>query len=230
MEKVFIYYRVSTALQDVKMQKHSVDEFLKHKDLNVIDEFTDIESGEYTDEREAFSEMLKRLEEVNAIVVYDWDRLSRNERFAINFVFDLRDAKIVVYQSKNGTRLDFEQLGYRLSTIINSVIASEERLKIKKRQKDGIKKFKKDYGYWGRKIFYGINPNSNRIMSKKTFWEKYEQFRVDFQTSKSAIARIFQMGKSTLFKRLYEDKEKDKEIDVKHYLKKREMVERNKRK
>lgn len=218
-EHGFAYYRVSTELQDIKTQRFSVSKFLaKNIHLIIDNEFVDnYISGALLEERKAFMDMISRLDGIDFIVVYAWDRISREEQFATNFIYELRGKNIKVYESSTGRDLDFSKLGDRLSTLIASVISSEERMKIKARQKAGIEAFREEHGYWGRKVFYGINPasNTNKPMNKESFLKNYEKYRVDFRLSKAAIARIFQMGSSTLYKRIHENQEEINLIEEK---------------
>lgn len=213
-EKLFAYYRVSTEMQDIATQKDSVEKFIKDKNVIIAESFIDkSQSGSLGWERKAFKEMFDRLEEVDGIVVYAWDRLSREEAFAMMLMYSLKEKGKVVYEALSGMILDFDNLFHRGKIFFDSALAEEERKRIKQRQKDGIKRFKNEHGYWGQQKKYGINPLTQRKMSKKTFWEKFESMRVKNLFSKSAIARFFQLNRTTFLRRLEEEPEEYRRIE-----------------
>jgi len=217
--KLYAYYRVSTIMQSIQMQKEIVKKFIEEKGFEIVEEFIDESmSGALGFERPAFNEMYNLLannEEVDGIVVYNWDRLSREEEFAVMLMYYLRRKNKVVYNADKGECLSFDQQIDRIKTFINSSYNEQERLRIKQRIKDGIKAYTKREGRWGRKIIYGKNPASNRPLSEKSFWKHYEKYRIKFNFSKSAIARLFQISRSTLINRLNESPERLKIIEDK---------------
>ena len=214
---VFIYYRISTELQNFKSQKKIVENFLanSHDKYEVIDTFRDegISGFLGPKERPDFNDMINRLNEVRAILCYDWDRISRDVKFASYFMFYLRGEGIYVIETGTRKILDFDQMGDRIWTYLKSEMGAEERLKIKRRQKAGIEAYKEEHGRWGQQIKYGGGAKGTRF-SKKRFFEKYEVLRLA-NVSKSAIARLFKISPPTLYKRLKEEPEKYKEIEDK---------------
>lgn len=217
LEKIFIYYRVSTKLQNLKMQKSSTSIFLSKEGekYEVIDTFADKSITGATDERPGYQKMKKRLNEIDGILVYNWDRMSRDEELANNLMYELRKRNIFILESDTGQKLDFNQAFNRLITFIKSMEAERERLRHKQRTKDGIKAFRKEKGYWGaeKDKKYGETSDSKKI-SKSKFWFLYEMYR-KAKVKKSAIARILNISRPTLYKRLKEDEEKYNEIELK---------------
>jgi len=204
VEKGFFYARVSTNLQDVKMQVKAKDRFLERHHIDVIDTFKDdAKSGALGFEREALKEMFDRIDEVDCIIVYDWDRLSREEEFAISLMYFLRKKRKYVYEITSGQKLDFNKLQARLQAIIKSLISSEERLKIKKRQMDGILAYREEHKRWGPRKKYGKSLHGTRY-TKEAFWRTYKQYRLA-GISKAGIARLLKISVPTLYKRLKED-------------------------
>lgn len=194
------------------MQKKSVKRYKEKHNITIVRDFEDKAiSGALGFERPDFKEMIESIDEVDGIILYDWDRISREEEFAVSLMYALRKKNKYVIESASGNKLDFNQLQYRMMTFFKSVMASEERLKIKKRQKDGIIAFKEEHGRWGRFIFYGENSSGKKI-SKESFWKLYEQYRLA-KISKSGIARILKMSRNTLYERLKEEPNKLKEIE-----------------
>lgn len=218
--KVFAYYRTSTDLQTIEMQRHSVEEYAKKNNMNIVKTFVDEHiSGSLGFERNAFKEMyeeIKNTNDVKAILVYAWDRISRDEEFAVMFMYYLKNMGIMIIESQSGMVLDFQNMTHRLKVMIDSVFSQEERIRIKKRQIDGIKAFREKHGYWGRKTNYGKSPYSHRDMSKDTFWNNYEIFRLEVKLSRSAIARMFGISRASLYRRLNEDKKRYEAIEKKY--------------
>ncbi len=211
-KKLFEYYRVSTEKQDFGIQKESIEEFFKKNPHKSIDSFEDYaKSGALGWEREAFTEMVSRLNEVDGLVIYDWDRISREEEFAVSLIYALRRKNKIVYESSSDKLLDFRKLSDRLTGIIKSMWSEEEQLKIKKKQKDSIKIFKKEHGRWGPFKKFGESLGGSRL-SENQFWNRYEQYRKAY-ISKSGIARILNISRQTLYKRLNANKEKYQEIE-----------------
>lgn len=216
IEKLFIYYRVSTKLQNLKMQKRSISLFLSAKgdQYEVIDTFADDGISGATDNRPAYQRMKKRLTEIDGILVYNWDRMSRDEELANNLMYELREKNIFILESDTGQRLDFNQAFNRLITFIKSMEAERERLRHKQRTKDGIEAFRKKKGYWGasKHKSYGKTTDGKKI-SESRFWFLYELYR-KAKVKKSAIARILGISRPTLYKRLKENEEKYNKIEM----------------
>jgi len=222
--RIFIYYRISTELQNFKAQKKIIETFLDHNDkkYQIIDIFKDSgKSGILApQDRPEFNEMINRLDEIDAILCYDWDRISRDVKFANYFMFFLKEADIFIIEGNSGKTLNFDEMGDRIWTYLKSEMSAYERERIKERQKAGIEAFRKEHeskenpkGRWGPKKKYGGGPNGDK-WNKKKFWEKYETLRLA-NVSKSAIARLFRVSNPTLYKRLKEEPEKYDSIERK---------------
>ncbi|MBA7526077.1 hypothetical protein ES705_18237 [subsurface metagenome] len=210
--KLFDYYRVSTEKQDFGIQKQSIKEFYELNPHKSIDSFEDYAmSGALGWERPAFTDMVSRLDEVDGILIYDWDRISREEEFAVSLIYTLRRKKKVVFESNSNKSLDFSKMSDRLTGIIKSMWSEEERLKINKKMKDGIKNYKQKHGRWGRKKVFGVTLSGSHL-SENQFWNRYEQYR-KAKISKSGISRILNMSRQTLYKRLKEKLQKYQEIE-----------------
>jgi len=209
----FIYYRVSTDLQNTEMQERVVNKLVKDKKINVVGVFEDISySGALGFERPAFKEMYERLDEADGIIVYDWDRISREEEFAVSFMHVLKRKDKIVIEASTGNILDFSDMGSRILTYVKSVTASEERIKIKQRQKDSIQIFIKKHGRWGRFRNYGETEQGTKL-TKESFWIKYELYR-KANISKMAISRLLKISPPTLYKNLHEDEAMYQKIEM----------------
>lgn len=211
--KIFIYYRVSTDLQDIKMQKNNVSKYLSKEGDNyeVIDVFADKGISGATKERPAFQKMLERLNEVDGIMVYNWDRMSRDEEFATNLMYELRKKGIFVLESDTGQKYNFKEAYHRMITFIKSQEAERERKRHLRRTKDGIATFIDKHNRWGPSKKYGFTSNG-KPLNKEKFWYFYETYRLA-NVSKSAISRILGLSRPTLYKRLDEELERYKKIE-----------------
>jgi len=215
IERVFSYLRVSTKMQKIDMQRKSIEEFLKtHPNVNVVKEFIDESySGALGWERPAFKEMMTQIDDVDGIIIYNWDRLSREEEFAVYLMYSLRRKNKFIYISSTREKLNFDELSIRLKTFVDAAFSERERKRIKQRQMDGIKAYIEKYGRWGPRKKYGIALTGARI-SEKRFWKLYEQYR-KAGISKAGIARILNISRYTLYKRLNEKPKKYQEIEKK---------------
>lgn len=170
-------------------------------------------SGKYGWEREQFRKMIKNIDNYDGIIIYDWDRLSRDEEFAVNLMYLFRKKNKFVYESKSGQKLDFNEMQFRLLTFFKSVMVEDDWKKRNERQKDGIENFIKENKRWGPFKKYGTAQNG-RSLNKDSFWRLYELYR-EARISKSGICRIIDISKPTLLKRLSEDPERFNEIEMK---------------
>ena len=192
MDKIFTYFRVSTDLQDVESQKLGVRQFLKNHDVQIIDEFIDLGfSGKKGVERPAFNEMISRLDEVDGVCLFDYDRLTRNEEIGVLLMYEMRSKSKKIYEARTGMILTFEPMTERLLTFVKSMLAEEERKKILDRQASGIKAYKERNGRWGRK-------------QKKLNAKRYEEYQ-KLGLSKTATAKLLGMTVPTLKKLLNEN-------------------------
>jgi DNA invertase Pin-like site-specific DNA recombinase len=96
---------------------------------------------------------------------------------------------------------------------IESQKAEEERKRHIQRTKHGIEAFKEEHGRWGPEKKYGTTSDGKPI-DKNRFWFLYETYRMS-NVSKSAIARILDISRPTLYKRLKEEPEKYNNIEEK---------------
>ena len=219
MRNVIAYYRVSTNKQDTKMQKHSVKNFAKKLNLNIIEELEDdgLSGVLGYDDRPAIKELRALFDQkkelnINGIIIFLWDRFSREKRFALNFQCDLEDYEMKLFESGTEKEMDLTELGFQLTTTVNTIVAVEERKKMKIRLKAKIKQIQDGGGKWGRPKNYGLVPGSigRQIKKEPTFWRNYLDFRLRFKMSKSATARLLRIPRATLYIRIDEDfKQKD---------------------
>lgn len=191
IDKIFIYLRVSTELQDEKSQKTIIRDFLKDKKVEIVHEFVDHAiSGKAGIERPSFNEMLLRLDEVDGLCVFDYDRLTRDEERGIMLMYEIKNKQKKIYEARTNSVLNFEPMSERVLTVLKSMMAEEERKKIHARQAAGIQTYKDENGRWGRK-------------TKKINWKKFDEY-IELGLSKSAISKLFGISQKTMFRRIKE--------------------------
>ena len=193
-DNLFAYYRVSTKEQADKNtqenQKRSIEEYLKQVDAKIIQEFYDPGLSGADKYRPQFKLMMNRIDEVDGIIVYDPDRLSRDFEFGLNLMFELKHKAKKLYISRTSTITDFSKSDEQLMHAITSWVSEQERTKSKERQRQGIKRFIKNNGFWGRKTI-------------EIDWKKFDEYR-GYRISHASIARMFGISEATLWRRIKE--------------------------
>jgi DNA invertase Pin-like site-specific DNA recombinase len=151
--RVITYYRVSTAAQGrsglgLDAQREAVERYCRGRSCEVLDEFTEVESGKRSD-RPKLTEALHLAKVTGAtLVVAKMDRLSRNAAFLLT----LRDsgAKLVAADQPDVTDL---------TVGILAVVAEEERKAISSRTSAALQAAKAK----GRKLG---NPNGAEALRR----------------------------------------------------------------
>ena len=148
MEKIAIYFRVSTDKQDLKSQKTGIDTWLSelNKRPKVIRTFEDEGISGKTEKRPALQAMLRVAYkgEVDTIVVYRLDRFSRNATTAIRLILDLDTAGVAfISTSQPVLNLGHENPFRRTMLAAFAEIAEIERETIAARVKLGLEAAKK---------------------------------------------------------------------------------------
>ena len=146
METYIGYYRVSTKKQGksglgIEAQKTAVDRFLKTRNGEQIDSFTEIESGKNT-KRPILKEAIERCKDQGAkLLVAKLDRLSRNAKFLFTLKEELEQAGI------GFTIADMPEANTLVLGFMASLAEYEAEL-ISRRTKEGLAEAKKK----GKKI------------------------------------------------------------------------------
>lgn len=100
MKKLAIYYRVSTDKQDFESQQSAIKAFLKdlppHKSPESVMVFQDHGRSGKDGKREAYQALIRaaQAKEIDTIMVYRLDRLSRNATDAIQLILSLDQAGV----------------------------------------------------------------------------------------------------------------------------------------
>ena len=166
--KTAIYYRVSTAGQSIDSQEEAITRYCKGKEITPIATFTDKSTGSNI-KRPAFDDLQSAIfnGEIDCVLIYKLDRLSRSMRDGINILADwLEDGVRVVSVSQ---QFDFSgTTGKLIAGVLFGVAEMELELR-RERQREGIDAAIKKgvYSKHGRKK--GANThNHNRIIELQT--------------------------------------------------------------
>ncbi|UYP46396.1 hypothetical protein NEF87_002681 [Candidatus Lokiarchaeum ossiferum] len=200
-KKIFAYYRISTEKQKKKNtqenQKIAIYNFVEGLDVEIVNEFEDLGISGADNDRPQFNLMLSKLNEVEGLVIYDLDRLTRDFEMGVNLMFMLKNSKKSLYIARTKDIKDFSDDSEQLMTIIKSWVSALERKKIKERQKIGIQRYKETKGRWGRKKSFGKYKNPEQ------FWKNYDIYR-DLGISKTSCAKLLGVSRSTMNRRIEE--------------------------
>ena len=135
--QVVAYYRVSTTKQGInglgmEAQKQAVKKYLVGKDVDLISEFAEVESGKNTN-RQELQKALKLCQRTKAtLLIAKLDRLARNA----GFLLSLRDAGV------NFVAVDMPYAN-RMVIGVMALVAEQERELISERTKAGLAEAKR---------------------------------------------------------------------------------------
>ncbi|NQV28474.1 MAG: recombinase family protein [Rhodopirellula sp.] len=147
---VGVYIRVSTLEQNTEGQRVAIDRWLAGNQISDVCWFVDKASGDNTD-RPAFQKLQEAVfnGELQTIVVWKLDRLSRSLRDGINVLADWCDRGLRVVSVTQ--QIDFNgTLGKMLAAVLLGVAEMEQETR-RERQAVGIAVAKKRGVYKGRK-------------------------------------------------------------------------------
>jgi len=183
--KVFQYLRVSSDLQKegLKSQRLACRQFAQRNKIRIVEEFVDEESS--FNIRPNFETMLSRLGEVDGILSFDLDRITRDPYEFAKILNLFQDLDKKIFQVTGELNLEKEE--DVLLARIKVDVARYERDKMIRRVKSGIARKKEETGIWGRP----------RAKISKTRFKKYIDGNV-LITSKASLSKIFGVSKPTL--------------------------------
>lgn len=196
--KVYGYIRVSTREQNIERQLISL------RDAGIADKniFIDKQSGRNF-QRPAYARMMKRIREGDLLIVKSIDRLGRNyqeimEQWRIITKEKKADIRILDMPLLDTTKTK-DLLGTFISDVILqllSFVAENERDNIRQRQAEGIAAAKAR----------GVRFGKPMIPMPDNFPELYVRWEVN-DISINELARLCNMGRSTMYKRIGEYRE-----------------------
>lgn len=205
--KAVAYYRVSTAAQGrsglgLEAQKAAVADLACQRDMTILAEFTEVESGKRND-RPVLARALHHARITNAIlVIAKLDRLSRNAAFLLT----LRDSGVRFLAADVPDAND-------LTIGVLAVIAQAEREAISRRTKEALAAIKQKTGRGevhvsartGRTVHRLGNPNGakalGRLAGDLTLARAAKALRVDQRATDvaAAVQVIKGAGHSSLY-------------------------------
>lgn len=145
-----VYIRVSTAGQNEAGQRREIDRWLQGHSLNDVRYFVDKKSGDHLD-RLAFAQLQAAVfdREINTIVVYKLDRISRSLQDGVNVLADWCKAGVRVVSTSQ--QLDFSGATGQLIAAVLFAVAQMEQETRRERQAVGIAAARARGVYMGRK-------------------------------------------------------------------------------
>jgi DNA invertase Pin-like site-specific DNA recombinase len=188
------YCRVSTKDQDLTIQMEAIKRLCEYRKFNLLDIYMDKASGKNV-EREYFQKMLAALKNntkgIEGIVIYKLDRIGRSIRNLLDIIDFLNKADIqLITVTEN---IDTTTAQGRLFFSISAAFAEYERELINERSQAGIKRARENHVKFGRPL--------------KVIKLDEIRHKLALGVSKSRICKEYGIGRSTLYKKLDENKE-----------------------
>ena len=209
----FAYCRVSSKEQNESRQIEGIKDYCKSNQIQLDKIYIDKQSGKDFN-RDNYIEMKKQLREKDILIVYEMDRLGRNkemikeelEYFKANgirvMILDVPTTLIDLSGYGEGIAKSMLEMINNVLIEVLSTIAEQERVKIKKRQAEGIAIAKAEGKYKGRK--------SVTIEDLPKGFEKlYKQWKNRQITATQFTALLQLKSRTTLYKyiKIYEERQ-----------------------
>ena len=180
-----IYPRVSTMRQvqegfSMEAQRDNLTYFANSQGWNVYGDYGDEGiSGKSVEDRPGVKRLINdiKLKKIDIVVLYKFDRLTRDSRDTEDFIELIQNYNILVY-ALSGGKVDVSTPSGRFNTRILGAAAQFEREQIVDRVVDGfIKKVKKGYSLCSSTVTYGydrpkhqeiqtINPEEAKVVKR----------------------------------------------------------------
>lgn len=157
--RVALYARVSTAeekeLQNPETQLNILRDYCMNNGLEVVTEVSEYKSGKNAENREKFQSLVSQagLGVFDGIVVLRMDRFMRNAEEGMTYIKRLEENKCKLILAKDNllggpvdTSTPFGEFFIRVILAIGEL----ERKQTVVRVTEGIDRFRKEKGYWGR--------------------------------------------------------------------------------
>lgn len=150
--KVAIYARVSTDKQNVEQQKQALIEYCRNRGWEYRSYIDDAMTGLIAD-RPAWQRLMRDVEKrrVDAFLVLKYDRITRDLKYALEFLDWLKDGKYALYSVWDGGLFDFEDPDKEFNFKLNCLLSERELKLLKMRSRIGIERAKREGKYiYGR--------------------------------------------------------------------------------
>ena len=176
MEKVFLYCRVSTQVQDYERQVSDLTQFAKKHQWEIAETFTEKISGaKKNNERKELASLLSyaRVHYINRVLVTELSRLGRDTLQVLAAIDMLNKAKVSLYiMNYNIETLTPDGKVNPMSQFMITLLAEVARMErrtIKERMASGYNNFRANGGKVGRKTGYRKSDEDFRTQYKDVF-------------------------------------------------------------
>ena len=176
MEKVVLYCRVSTQIQDYERQVSDLTQFAKKHQWEIAETFTEKISGaKKNDERKELTSLLSyaRVHYGHRVLVTDLSRLGRDTFQVLAAIDMLNKAKVSLYiMNYNIETLTPDGKVNPMSQFMITLLAEVARMErrtIKERMASGYNNFRANGGKVGRKTGYRKSDEDFRTQYKDVF-------------------------------------------------------------
>ena len=176
MEKVVLYCRVSTQVQDYERQVSDLTQFAKKHQWEIAETFTEKISGaKKNNERKELASLLSyaRVHHINRVLVTELSRLGRDTLQVLAAIDMLNKAKVSLYiMNYNIETLTPDgkvNLMSQFMITLLAEVARMERRTIKERMASGYNNFRTNGGKVGRKTGYRKSDEDFRTQYKDVF-------------------------------------------------------------
>lgn len=176
MEKVVLYCRVSTQVQDYERQVSDLTQFAKKHQWEIAETFTEKISGaKKNNERKELASLLSyaRVHYINRVLVTELSRLGRDTLQVLAAIDMLNKAKVSLYiMNYNIETLTPDGKVNPMSQFMITLLAEVARMErrtIKERMASGYNNFRVNGGKVGRKIGYRKSDEDFRTQYKDVF-------------------------------------------------------------
>ena len=176
MEKVVLYCRVSTQVQDYERQVSDLTQFAKKHQWEIAETFTEKISGaKKNDERKELTSLLSyaRVHYIKRVLVTELSRLGRDTLQVLAAIDMLNKAKVSLYiMNYNIETLTPDGKVNPMSQFMITLLAEVARMErrtIKERMASGYNNFRANGGKVGRKTGYRKSDEDFRIQYKDVF-------------------------------------------------------------
>lgn len=176
MEKVVLYCRVSTQVQDYERQVSDLTQFAKKHQWEIAETFTEKISGaKKNNERKELASLLSyaRVHYINRVLVTELSRLGRDTLQVLAAIDMLNKAKVSLYiMNYNIETLTPDGKMNPMSQFMITLLAEVARMErrtIKERMASGYNNFRANGGKVGRKTGYRKSDEDFRTQYKDVF-------------------------------------------------------------
>ena len=176
MEKVVLYCRVSTQVQDYERQVSDLTQFAKKHQWEIAETFTEKISGaKKNNERKELASLLSyaRVHYINRVLVTELSRLGRDTLQVLAAIDMLNKAKVSLYiMNYNIETLTPDGKVNPMTQFMITLfaeVARMERRTIKERMASGYNNFRANGGRVGRKTGYRKSDEDFRTQYKDVF-------------------------------------------------------------